>query len=335
MTQTIDRPTLLKIARDTAAQRMAARPSLAAAFLIGSVAAQEPILGQATDIDLILVDSGEPLRREVLRLTDQVVLDVQYRSRDDYANPKNLRAHPWLGPELFSGVMLVDPTHLFDLAQASARGQFFRPDFVAARARACVALARQALHIGWLPGQEPSAPVTLADFCAALQGAANAALSLTGLPAGGRRLVMRLEAAARQLDRPDVYEDFLGLFGGPELEAGQAQRLLADWDAAYRAGQTSDDELIHPARRSVYERGFQAQIEADRAAESLWLMLTTWQAAIRRLPGDSPLAEPWAGFLERLGLGGPAEFRGRVAELQAYVEAVTVLVEAWADSNGA
>ena len=335
MTQTIERATLLKIAKDTAAQRLAARPSLISAYLTGSVAANEPLLGEATDIDLILIDSAEPLRREILRLTDQVVLDIQYRARAEYANPKSLRVHPWRGPELCEPVFLLDPTHFFELAQASARGQFHRPDFVAARARAFLTLAHEALHIGWLPGQEPEAPVTVADFCAGLQAAANAVISLTGFPGAGRRLMMKLEAAARQLARADLYDDCLGLFGGPNLEAGQAQLLLADWSAAYRAGQSSADELIHPARRTIYERGFLAQIQADRAAEMLWLMLTTWQAVMRHLPGDTAHAEAWATFLERLRLASPADFRARVGELQAYLAAVTEAVDAWADQNGA
>lgn len=331
----IERSTLVKIAKDAAAERMAARPSLLSAYLVGSVAANEPLLGEATDIDLILIDSAPPLQREIVRLTDQVALDVQYRSQTDYANPKHLRVHPWRGPEMCEPVFLHDPRHFFELAQASTRGQYHRPDHVAARARAFMQLARGELHLGLLPGQEPTAPVTLANFCQALLYGANAAISLTGFPGAGRRLVMKLESAARRLNRLDVYDDFEALFGGGELEAAQAQVLLTDWSAAYRAGQTPEDELIHPARRTIYERGFQALIQADRAAEMLWLMLYTWHTAMRRLPGNSPHAESWTAFLERLRLASPADFRQRVAAVQAYLSKIDELVEAWADSNGA
>ncbi|MCS6909816.1 MAG: hypothetical protein NZM11_04500 [Anaerolineales bacterium] len=331
----IERATLIKIAKDAAAQRLAARPSLVAAYLTGSVAANEPMLGGATDIDLILIDSAEPPAREIQRLTDQVALDIQFRSTADYAHPKELRVHPWRGPELCEPVFLHDPRHFFELAQASARGQFHRPDHVATRARRFLQLARDQLHIGLLPGAEPSAPVTLANFCQALLLAANAAITLTGFPGAGRRLLIKLEMAGRKLNRPDLYDDFLAVFGGRDLDAGQAQLLLSDWSAAYHAAQTPDDELIHPARRTIYERGFQAQIEADRAAEILWLMLFTWQAAMRRLPGDSAHAENWAAFLERLRLASPAEFRERLAEVRDYVQKVDKLVESWADQNGA
>ena len=86
----IERATLLKIAKDAAQQRLTARPSLISAYLIGSVAANEPLLGDATDIDLVLIDSNPPpVAREVVRLTDQVALDIHHRGRADYANPNS------------------------------------------------------------------------------------------------------------------------------------------------------------------------------------------------------------------------------------------------------
>jgi hypothetical protein len=332
---TIERNTLIQIAKDAALQRMAARPTLISAYLTGSVAANEALLGGATDIDLILIDLAEPLNREVVRLTDQVALDVEYRPQRDYEHPKNLRTHPWRGPELAEPLFVHDPRHFFELAQSSARGQFHRPDHVAARARAFVRMARGELHIGLLPGSEPAEPVTLENFCRALLYSANAAISLTGFPGAGRRLLIKLEAAAQKLTRADAYDDFLAVFGGPALDSAQAQLLLADWSAAFRAGQSEMDELIHPARRTIYERGFTAQIEADRAAEMLWLMLYTWQAAMRSIPADSPHTAAWATFLERLRLADPEEYRDRVLAVRGYVETVDALVEGWAESNGA
>jgi hypothetical protein len=331
----IERATLIKIARDTAAQRMAARPSILSAYLIGSVGAGEPMLGGATDIDLVLIDaSPPPAAREVIRLTDQIALDLHHRHRDQYTNAKLLRGHPWLGPELAEPLFLHDPTHFFELAQASARGQFHRPDHVAARARGFVSWARAELHVGLLPGMEPDAPVTLANYGQALLFAANAAITLTAFPAAGRRLAMKLEAAARKLQRPDLYDGFLALLAGPQLERAAAEPLLAGWLAAYRAGQTSTDEIIHPARRTIYERGFRAQIEADRAADMAWLMLVTWNACRDHLPHDPQQDAAWQAFLSRLALVDPAAYTARVAQAIDYVTNVADLVEKWADSNG-
>lgn len=331
----IERETLLKIAREAAAQRMAARRSLISAYLIGSVAANEPLLGDATDIDLILIeDADTPSAREVVRLTDQVALDVQYRSKADYANSKALRVDPWRGPEMCEPIFLNDPTHFFELAQSSARGQFHRPDHVAARARTFVEWARNELHLGVLPGAEPSAPVTLAALCRALLCAVNAIISLTAFPSAGRRLVMKLETAARRLARADVYDDFIALFARGPVGQAQAQSWLADWSAGYRAGQSTEDELIHPARRTIYERGFQAQIQADRSAETLWLMLYTWQACLKHLPSDSPHADQWIAFLEQLQMASPSDFAGQVKRVSAYLDLVAQAVEAWGSEHG-
>lgn len=332
----IERATLIKIARETAAKRMAARPSLLSAYLTGSVAAGEPLLGEATDIDLVFIDADTPpVAREVVRLTDQVALDLHHRGRAEYANPKSLRGHPWLGPELAEPMFLSDPQHFFELAQSSARGQFYRAEYVAARARTFLAWARGAFHVGLLPGAEPEAPVSLDDYGRGLLCAANAAISLTGFPAGARRLAMKLEAAAGKLGRADLYDDFQSLFAGSELPPDQAQAWLANWLEAYRAGQSSTDERIHPARRTIYERGFRAQIQADRAAESLWLMLVTWNACMQNVPAQSGLEDRWRAFLDMLGLGTPEGHEARVRQGIEYITRVDEAVEKWAETNGA
>ncbi len=329
----ITRETLLKIARDTAAERMRARPSLISAYLIGSVAAGEPLLGEATDIDLILIDEAAPPAREVARLSDQVALDIEYRSKADYANAKALRVHPWRGPEMAEPIFLNDPQHFFELAQASARGQFHRPDHVAARARTFVEWARRELHVSALPGADLAAPVSFASLCRALLNAANAAISLTGFPGAGRRLVMKLETAARALGRADVYDEFVAVFGGA-LDVPSALALLTDWTAAYQAGQAAADELIHPARRTLYERGFRAQIEAERTGDALWLMLYTWQACLKNVSRAGDHADRWTAFLERLGMAAPEDFNAKIEQARAYVTLASETVEEWADKNG-
>ena len=332
----IERATLLKIARDTAAQRLAARHSLISAYLTGSVAADEPLLGEATDIDLVFIDAEPPpVAREVVRLTDQVALDIQCRHQSEYVNAKTLRVHPWRGPEICAPFFLLDPTHFFELAQANVRGQFHRPDFVAARARAFAALAQNTLHVGLLPGQEGTEPVTFEAFCLSLRYAANALITLTAFPGAGRRLLLKLEAATQKLKRADLYTAFLGLLSDAELDVARADPLLQGWSAAYRAGQSAADELVHPARRTLYERGFKAEIDADRAREMLWLMLYTWQALLKNLPGDSPHADEWLSFLQQMQMDTPAQFSGRVEQARAYVAAATETVETWAEQNGA
>ena len=94
------------------------------------------------------------------------------------------------------------------------------------------------------------------------------------------------------------------------------------------------DESIHPARRSIYERGFRAQFQADRAAEALWLMLVTWNACIDNVPSGGTHRQRWEAFLDRLGLLDPAARAARIRQAIDYVSLVDRVVEGWAAENG-
>jgi hypothetical protein len=172
-------------------------------------------------------------------------------------------------------------------------------------------------------------------LCRGLLYAANAVITLADFPAAGRRLLIKLEAAAQKLQRADLYAEFAAMLGEGTLSPPQAKQLLREWSAAYSAGQTAENELIHPARRTIYERGFMAQIEADRAVEMFWLMLYTWRALLKNLPGNSPHADQWITFLQHVRMGTPAEFSARVEQARAYVSLAAETVETWAEQNGA
>ena len=78
----ITRETLLKIARDTAAQRARASRDILCIYLTGSLTTDQPLLGGVTDIDLIIVHGSEPpVEREVLRLKFQNGLSYAEISR--------------------------------------------------------------------------------------------------------------------------------------------------------------------------------------------------------------------------------------------------------------
>jgi hypothetical protein len=321
------REALIELATQVARERMQHRPSLVSAYLIGSVAAHEPPLGGATDVDLVLIDADHPpADHELVALRPELVVDIHYRAQVAYRNAKQLRVHPWLGPELCEPVFLFDPTHFFELAQSAARGQFHRPDHVATRARAFLALAEAHLLT-----PNPS----LEALTLALWNAANATITLTGFPAGRRRLTLRLESAATHIQQPALYDRFLALTGGPELEISQAEVLLIDLGAAYRLAQTADDEALHPARWPLYEPGLRAQIAADRSADGLWLILHLWQAAARRLADQPWDAHAYAAFLSRIGLSSPADLHDRAQAVRDYVRLAQRAVADWADRNGA
>lgn len=93
---------LIRVAEETAQKRAMSDPWLVAAYLTGSLRREDPFLGNATDVDIVFVHAEEPdARREILPLTPEVHLDIVHNPRRDYQKPKELRVHPWRGPELY------------------------------------------------------------------------------------------------------------------------------------------------------------------------------------------------------------------------------------------
>ena len=99
----ITRDTLLKIARDTAAERVRVSRRVICIYLTGSCVVDEPLLGGTADIDLVIIEDGQPLlAREVVRLNDEISLDISHYAQEDFLHPRSLRVDPWLGPILYN-----------------------------------------------------------------------------------------------------------------------------------------------------------------------------------------------------------------------------------------
>ncbi|NJN44708.1 MAG: hypothetical protein HC806_08325 [Anaerolineae bacterium] len=123
----ITRQTLQKIAEDTVAQRVQANRNLLAVYLTGSVSQElDPVLGGTADIDLVFIHEYEPpTDREIIRLTEDVHLDILHHTRQDYNQVRDFRVHPLMGPVIYGCQILHDPRHFLDFAQASVPRSFF------------------------------------------------------------------------------------------------------------------------------------------------------------------------------------------------------------------
>lgn len=135
---------LIRIAEETAQKRAMSDPGLVAAYLTGSLRSENPFLGNTTDIDIVFIHAEElSIRREVLPLTPEVHLDIVHNPRRDYKKPKELRLHPWLGPELYDPLPLYVTQQFFEFVQAGVRDKYFEPVNVLARSRRLAESARQ------------------------------------------------------------------------------------------------------------------------------------------------------------------------------------------------
>lgn len=304
----IEQSTLLRLAHEYSDRKTFGRHSVRAVMLIGSVARGEPALGDSTDIDVIVVDDAPPEpAAELARLSDYVFVDAVSVRPDAYADRKAVRGHHFSAPAVNEAMPLHDPSHYFDILQAAVRAPYYRPDQIYARARSSLNAARR--HFDQLlPLREAPPPAALTfgqlfDLHQTLYLAANAALLLApqvkGEAAGPRKLMVRYESAARQL-QPDLYPLFLAALGASDLAAEAVESFVDEWLAQYKAANRrgESDPLIHPFRRGYYERGFRALIAGGHAINTLWLIEHTLAACVR---GLDPPPEAWRSLQRLMG----------------------------------
>ncbi len=328
----ITRAKLIELARREAEAR-AASGDVVSAYLVGSVAYGEPLLGGTADVDLVLIHAEAPqVDREMIPLSADVHLDIVHHGRERYAQPRGLRVDPWIGPSISGPVFLYDPQHFFEWAQAGARGQFFRADHALARARSLLLTARSHLPHPLPPQLEVA---TLIE--AALDGA-NAAASLAGAPAAGRRLLLDLERRAQALGRPELSDGLMRLIGIDRGDAKDAPSWLAAWARAFDAASPlTNDPRLAPCRRSYHLSGYQALAEAGRPDAVVLPLLLIWDRTMRFLEAHgqaAPFRPAWEDALQRLGLS-PEALKPRALELESYLDAMETLMDAWAVRNGA
>lgn len=326
----ITRDTLLKAARDSAAQRARVGRDILCIYLTGSLTTEQPLLGGVTDIDLIVVHSSEPaVEREVVRLTDEVSLDIAHYPQHIYQRPRLLRSDAWIGSFLAEDPLpLYDVAHWFEFTQASAAAQFYEPENVIQRARPLAESARQ----GWLALEGAAvAPQSLRAYLKVLEQAGNAVACLSGAPLTERRFMLHLPERAGAIGRPGLADGLADLFTPSEpLNADQWNELHAAWQAALGAAAALPDAPVrlHPARRLYYERAA-AALQEEQPAAALWIMLRTWTLAL--LAGA-----PDAGWMDacRLLELNEAHFERRLASLDGYLDGVEEAHDEYIRTNG-
>lgn len=323
---------LIDLARAEVARRVEAN-GLTAAYLIGSIVHDQALLGGAADVDLVLVHHTEPLlAREVVRLSDDIHLDIAHHSRDRYAQPRLLRLDPWLGPAIYDPLPLHDPEHFFEWAQASARGQFLRPDHRRSRAQAFLDRART-IRAGLDPDR-----AWVSAFARAVLNGANAVASLGGQPAAGRRALLNHRPAVTQAGYPETHHALLRLIGADQCGPHHLSGWVASWARAFDAAAdlpVESDLVIE--RRAYYLKGFQALLETDEPHAILWSLIDTWSRTVdtlRSFSADEEHTPAWLEAQNVLGLS-EADARRRFDELEAYLDQVEVDLEDWSSRQGA
>jgi len=331
----INRETLLGIANDTVAQRVRQDRGILSAYLCGSLLGDIFLLGGSADIDLVFIYIDQPpIEREILRLTDDVHLDIAHLAQKDFREPRRLRQHAWLGPTIFSCRLLHDPQHFMHFTQASVRGQFERPDHVLERARPQLDHARQ-IWAG-LAGKAAGAagPQEVSLYLKAIEHAVNAVASLSGPPLTERRFLTSFPERATAVKHPGLYPGLLGMLGAPRVSQEALRLWLPSWEESYDTlGEMEPPPRLHPARRSYYLHAFRSLLEGEHPQTVLWPLLRTWTQAVALLPPEHSLLEAWRAACRELGLLEEV-FAERVAALDAFLDMVDETLDGWSRDNG-
>ena len=330
----INRNMLLKIAHDTVEKYVSTDRTILAIYLQGSLLGASPLIGNTADIDLFFIHTDEvAIEREIIRVSDEVHLDIAHHTHRLYRQPRELRVHSWLGPAVYGCKIMYDPQHFVDFIQASVRGQFGSVENVLSRVRRQAVHAREIWEYFYSHPQPPS-PQDASLYLRALEHAANSVAGLSGQNLTERRFLLDLPARADSVHKTGLYRGFLGLLGAPAVDADTIHSWLPEYRNAYTA--LPADKLpirLHPHRRLYYERAMEVILDGSTPHDALWPLWRTWTDDIRTLPADSPHCSVWQKAGEQLGLLGDG-FIERIAGLDAYLDMVEEILETWARENG-
>jgi len=326
---------LLKIALDYIQQHTRRSNTLLAAFVHGAALLESPLLVGTGDIDLFLIhNDATPETRQILRVTDEIHLDIANYPREAFHQTRLIRVHPWFGPVISGCKILYDPQHFLDFIQASVRGQFTRPDYIFARARSQVEPSRQI----WLDYQlriPESTPQEAQKYLKAVSQATNAIASLSGMPLTERRFLIEFPQRAQLVGQSELlFGSLLSLIGTSQVNLSAITTWLGEWRIAYDAvPEERRPASLSKHRLQYYQQFFEAFLETGRYALILWPLWHSWTKAAVCLPESAPERAAWRTAGEQLGLIGDA-FAAKIEALDVYLDLVEEILETWAQSNG-
>ena len=329
----ITKTLLHKFAAETVKQRKRSEPDLHAAYIMGSILSDEPLLGGTTDIDLMLVHKYlAPTTRETQAITPEISLDIFHKTREDYEPHRQFRQDPWIGyPLTYNHILLFDTDHWLEYIQSSVTAEFHREDNVLARVHNFLSAARDQWrtlittppqnHLDWLD-----------KYLHALALGANAIVGLIGPPLTERRFMMTFTQRLESLGIPEVKAGFCGLMGCKNLHKDR----YGSWIDAFEqdllnvAEKDSHTPHLSQARLGYYVQAFQVLAENDDPTLLSWPLLRTWLDIQLTEDAKSPGYESWQEMLETLNLTESVA-EEKTEALDAYLDRLDVLIESWAD----
>ncbi len=321
---------LLKIARDTAEKAFVPNRNISAAFLVGSLLSEKPFMGNTTDIDLLVIYNGEPPHeREILKLSNDIHIDIRYEPAELYSQPRELRGDPWRGYSMWDPLLLHQKGRFFEYTQSILRSQFDEPANRLKRAYAFSAPARTA----WTEMQLNPAGAQPSTLLAAAADAANTVAVLSGAPMPERRLLAEFPGRAQKLENSELIKGLLDIIAS-QVTVDFVRESLPAWEAAFTAvGHRPLEARIHIARLGYYKGAILSLLESDFPLAAVWPMLSTWALAAEAGNFTADHRKAWTKASARLGLD-PSGMPERLQALDKFLDIMEETLEQIAAKSG-
>ncbi len=326
----INQEMLIKIAKDHVTRRVRKEKDLVAVYLTGSVSEGEPLLGGTTDIDMVFVHKEEPpQKREVIRVTYEISLDIEHHHQSFYTYHRRLRQNPFIGHYLCKHQnILHDRDHWLEFIHASVSSGFEKPENVYARAEQFAEKAREQ----WFDLEDPQ-DVDWGEWIAlyfkSVGLAANAIARLEGGPVlTSRRFMGEFTRRAEQMDQLPLTGELTRLLGNQNFDRASFEKWRPVWEAALDKANKRDDcpPNISKVRKAYFLNSVDAFAENDALHAVLWTLLETWHQAVTCLEDDPDVLNDWFGFLKSLGFE-QGEKEKRVGDLDHFIDQGEHLLE--------
>lgn len=300
----ITRELMLNHARENAAKLAAKDRSIICIYVTGSLLFEEPFIGGITDIDLICVHNRPPAcRREIIRLSHEVNLDVAHYEQEVFEPARKLRNDAWIGGWMENvPIVLYDALRWYDFTRAAATAQFWRPENTSVRARSFLEPARNT----WHDLQEETLPQGIkrvTAYLGALRDLANGVAVFTGAPIAERRLLVELPERAIAAKIPGFFGDFVSLFTSSEVTDENFDGWLSAYVSVFGALKEGKNPPLSmlPFRQAYYEKALRTLYSSHPAA-AVWLLVYTWTRAAAALQRTDQAYKDWQALCRQLQL---------------------------------
>jgi len=313
-------------------KRRSHQQTILSSYLIGSVVHGNPFLGDAADIDLVIIHNDDVRHpREFIRLSQQVHLDISHINASFFEHPRQLRIDPWQGPAIAEPGFLYDPDHFFERVQATVRGQFYRPDFVFQRATGFLNLAKQHCSLMQISSRWPH------HYLHAIILGANARLACFNSQVAGRGTLAALRSQLHKLGETATYHGIVQLCGLADCTSWDFDALLSALDATWRGMQKNlSQSPLSRCRKEYTLAGLQGLLDQQDLPAAGWLLVMAWELLHARAEAESvPMQheDVWDQLRNMTSLR-KVDRRQRKQVLTRYLNHIGTQLHVWGKEHG-